>query len=113
MYPCGLLSLNAGPAMSRCAHLLPATNSCRNAAAYKAPPQRSVLCWARSATLELLRTFSVISSVIGSGQNASPARSPATLIVSTSFSSLPSTPPVSYTHLRAHETDSYLVCRLL
>ena len=21
--------------------------------------------------------------------------------------------PVSYTHLRAHETDSYLVCRLL
>src|SRR5680860_1293531 len=23
------------------------------------------------------------------------------------------TPPVSYTHLRAHETDSYLVCRLL
>ena len=24
-----------------------------------------------------------------------------------------SKPPVSYTHLRAHETDSYLVCRLL
>ena len=23
------------------------------------------------------------------------------------------TSPVSYTHLRAHETDSYLVCRLL
>ena len=23
------------------------------------------------------------------------------------------TNPVSYTHLRAHETDSYLVCRLL
>ena len=23
------------------------------------------------------------------------------------------TPSVSYTHLRAHETDSYLVCRLL
>src|SRR5680860_1863739 len=23
------------------------------------------------------------------------------------------TPAVSYTHLRAHETDSYLVCRLL
>src|SRR5664279_5908685 len=23
------------------------------------------------------------------------------------------TEPVSYTHLRAHETDSYLVCRLL
>ena len=23
------------------------------------------------------------------------------------------TVPVSYTHLRAHETDSYLVCRLL
>eukprot|EP01016_Furgasonia_blochmanni_P004364 TRINITY_DN11693_c0_g1_i1.p1 TRINITY_DN11693_c0_g1~~TRINITY_DN11693_c0_g1_i1.p1 ORF type:complete len:329 (+),score=89.53 TRINITY_DN11693_c0_g1_i1:80-1066(+) len=30
-----------------------------------------------------------------------------------SFSSLPSYIAVSYTHLRAHETDSYLVCRLL
>src|SRR5664279_4928311 len=29
-----------------------------------------------------------------------------------SWSSWP-TYPVSYTHLRAHETDSYLVCRLL
>src|SRR5665647_732629 len=28
-------------------------------------------------------------------------------------SSLPGALPVSYTHLRAHETDSYLVCRLL
>ena len=27
--------------------------------------------------------------------------------------SRPSTSTVSYTHLRAHETDSYLVCRLL
>src|SRR5665647_2870031 len=26
---------------------------------------------------------------------------------------LPTFHPVSYTHLRAHETDSYLVCRLL
>src|SRR5680860_1614933 len=26
---------------------------------------------------------------------------------------IPSQNPVSYTHLRAHETDSYLVCRLL
>src|SRR5665647_3888221 len=26
---------------------------------------------------------------------------------------IPSIPTVSYTHLRAHETDSYLVCRLL
>ena len=25
----------------------------------------------------------------------------------------PNAAPVSYTHLRAHETDSYLVCRLL
>src|SRR5665647_1942759 len=25
----------------------------------------------------------------------------------------PTIPSVSYTHLRAHETDSYLVCRLL
>ena len=28
-------------------------------------------------------------------------------------SNTPVPPPVSYTHLRAHETDSYLVCRLL
>src|SRR5664279_6085009 len=27
--------------------------------------------------------------------------------------SVPDQEPVSYTHLRAHETDSYLVCRLL
>eukprot|EP01016_Furgasonia_blochmanni_P051443 TRINITY_DN80_c0_g1_i17.p3 TRINITY_DN80_c0_g1~~TRINITY_DN80_c0_g1_i17.p3 ORF type:complete len:107 (-),score=4.55 TRINITY_DN80_c0_g1_i17:12-332(-) len=26
---------------------------------------------------------------------------------------VPTLTPVSYTHLRAHETDSYLVCRLL
>src|SRR5665647_2721770 len=26
---------------------------------------------------------------------------------------IPEKTPVSYTHLRAHETDSYLVCRLL
>src|SRR5665647_1305724 len=26
---------------------------------------------------------------------------------------MPTSTPVSYTHLRAHETDSYLVCRLL
>src|SRR5680860_1372613 len=35
---------------------------------------------------------------------------------SVSFASgaaLPLNYPVSYTHLRAHETDSYLVCRLL
>ena len=30
-----------------------------------------------------------------------------------SFVSLQGVPAVSYTHLRAHETDSYLVCRLL
>src|SRR5665647_996065 len=28
-------------------------------------------------------------------------------------SEYPQVMPVSYTHLRAHETDSYLVCRLL
>ena len=30
-----------------------------------------------------------------------------------SVKTLPYRRPVSYTHLRAHETDSYLVCRLL
>ena len=30
-----------------------------------------------------------------------------------SLGSLPMIPPVSYTHLRAHETGAYLVCRLL
>src|SRR5665647_2363373 len=29
------------------------------------------------------------------------------------IASLNDTDPMSYTHLRAHETDSYLVCRLL
>src|SRR5680860_67185 len=29
------------------------------------------------------------------------------------YSQYPVCGPVSYTHLRAHETDSYLVCRLL
>src|SRR5680860_582517 len=29
------------------------------------------------------------------------------------FTAVEATAPVSYTHLRAHETDSYLVCRLL
>ena len=33
--------------------------------------------------------------------------------VSSSSSSINSDGTVSYTHLRAHETDSYLVCRLL
>ena len=36
------------------------------------------------------------------------------IIKSTGIQALVSnTEPVSYTHLRAHETDSYLVCRLL
>ena len=33
--------------------------------------------------------------------------------VKTAVPSAVLTPAVSYTHLRAHETDSYLVCRLL
>src|SRR5665647_1420144 len=37
---------------------------------------------------------------------ASPAAAPAATSIRRSY-------PVSYTHLRAHETDSYLVCRLL
>src|SRR5664279_2085475 len=35
------------------------------------------------------------------------------LVVSTYAVWCVDTTPVSYTHLRAHETDSYLVCRLL
>src|SRR5680860_1615902 len=34
-------------------------------------------------------------------------------VVNLSGASLARLPSVSYTHLRAHETDSYLVCRLL
>src|SRR5680860_207397 len=34
-------------------------------------------------------------------------------VVATLYCSQPCQAPVSYTHLRAHETDSYLVCRLL
>ena len=33
--------------------------------------------------------------------------------ISAGANKLYDTIPVSYTHLRAHETDSYLVCRLL
>src|SRR5680860_701402 len=46
-----------------------------------------------------------------------PKRSQSTESPSTAAVPVQSTPapttPVSYTHLRAHETDSYLVCRLL
>src|SRR5665647_3237250 len=52
------------------------------------------------------------------------SRSPITLVrpaskiadagcVTTSLETIGSSVSVSYTHLRAHETDSYLVCRLL
>src|SRR5665647_3802957 len=37
----------------------------------------------------------------------------AMFLVTQSKNSISSLEPVSYTHLRAHETDSYLVCRLL
>ena len=35
------------------------------------------------------------------------------LVAGTMNADKPDLIPVSYTHLRAHETDSYLVCRLL
>src|SRR5680860_1745170 len=35
------------------------------------------------------------------------------LLYGTNIVKCPEIDPVSYTHLRAHETDSYLVCRLL
>src|SRR5664279_6659122 len=50
--------------------------------------------------------------------NSSPAAASPAVTRSTAgrpprSSAPPPTRPVSYTHLRAHETDSYLVCRLL
>src|SRR5680860_893330 len=46
---------------------------------------------------------------------ASACRTPvAQAVIQATIPPVSSTPrPVSYTHLRAHETDSYLVCRLL
>src|SRR5680860_640627 len=35
------------------------------------------------------------------------------MVISKDYADLIAHMPVSYTHLRAHETDSYLVCRLL
>ena len=50
----------------------------------------------------------------GSGRGRKSARSSAVSDVDTHDGIRAVTPePVSYTHLRAHETDSYLVCRLL
>src|SRR5664279_4928854 len=65
------------------------------------------------------------SGVAGSSFPAGPQRDPRHCIASRTGSSACPIPnasacgrcrsvrPVSYTHLRAHETDSYLVCRLL
>src|SRR5680860_1772734 len=57
------------------------------------------------ASVEYMRTPSSPSS----------SRTAADILTSTSLSFTFSRRvwPVSYTHLRAHETDSYLVCRLL
>src|SRR5665647_1654978 len=41
------------------------------------------------------------------------AQSPIVAVDGIMYSNVNSQKPVSYTHLRAHETDSYLVCRLL
>src|SRR5205085_7350894 len=72
----GLLdSKNAGPAISRCTHGLPATNSSRNLAAVIAPPQRPSPTFLMSATS--LRICSPYSENIGSCHSGSPAASAA------------------------------------
>src|SRR5665647_1735052 len=57
-------------------------------------------------TLERIRAF------MSQTGDAGPERR-RVLFDAPSAQSLPIIKPVSYTHLRAHETDSYLVCRLL
>ena len=54
----------------------------------------------------------VHSELVTTSQIIASAHSAATLEKLQSTYSIETT-PVSYTHLRAHETDSYLVCRLL
>src|SRR5680860_1019370 len=53
----------------------------------------------------------IIGTYTGDGPDKSKGIYMVTRNVKTGELSLDS--PVSYTHLRAHETDSYLVCRLL
>src|SRR5665647_3826735 len=61
------------------------------------PPPRP-LCSSTSTTTRKLVSTSRTSRMMRSASNGRPYVSDL---------------PVSYTHLRAHETDSYLVCRLL
>src|SRR5664279_964185 len=58
---------------------------------------------ARSHTLIIPRTHDCVAIFLGSHQR----------YVQRFFANPNTYYPVSYTHLRAHETDSYIVCRLL
>src|SRR5664279_6206780 len=57
-------------------------------------------------------TFASPCRTLQAAYNVTAADGEIEVLVPANYSPLTIT-PVSYTHLRAHETDSYLVCRLL
>src|SRR5678815_6020001 len=74
----------------------------------------SVTAWGRSRMVAPLTVHSSCTGVPGNRRNAQRAvRASRASGGSTNRIALPITRPVSYTHLRAHETPEHLVCRLL
>src|SRR5665647_1186545 len=85
------------------------------------PPPEPPSCSARISKPHppLSKTVTCSRSLSSSGSSSTiPCTIPCSTAATSKFRETPSPvgcvpPPVSYTHLRAHETDSYLVCRLL
>src|SRR5680860_725558 len=62
------------------------------------------------------RLITVVSTYVHSGETDTPKQVEKYAFLDAMLNRMPELAahsPVSYTHLRAHETDSYLVCRLL
>ena len=74
-----------------------------------------ILCWSQDQMHALIPLFlGVIASALAETDDSWQGRLTALLVTLCCFSAAALTvESVSYTHLRAHETDSYLVCRLL
>src|SRR5665647_3666893 len=77
------------------------------------PQESSIMALFRC--LRAVRAFGITlalgASLLGSAVYAQGSSTPVRILVG--FPPGGGTDAVSYTHLRAHETDSYLVCRLL
>src|SRR5664279_2266190 len=102
---------------SRCAHYAFSANSFHSSAAFSASANGATP--ARSTT-PVTRFFSNVTPpvvwLVPASNRLAPAATSSTCSTATPTCRRPSrhttTMTVSYTHLRAHETDSYLVCRL-